>query len=118
MTKVTLTGKTTLDNGIVVEVTKETTVDYSYAIVLVNEETGEIKDAKFTKSYLNVDFQEAKMAREWGFWNQHTAPIYVVKMNKPSKFRILNHFTPEQIALIEQTLGMEVKTDEIKNAAI
>lgn len=116
-TKTTLTATATIANGSTVTVTKETAVAYTYAIILVNESTGEIKDARFSKSYSGAETAIANIARDWGYWNQHTAPIYVASLKRPTKFRVNGSFTAEQIALIEAALGTSVNTTDIPNAA-
>lgn len=116
-TKTTLTATATIANGSTVTVTKETTVAYTYAIVLVNESTGEVLDTRFSKSYSGAETAIANIARDWGYWNQHTAPIYVASLKRPTKYAIKGTFTPEQIALIEAALGMSVDTNAIANAA-
>jgi hypothetical protein len=116
-TKTTLTATATIENGSTVTITKETSVAYKYAIILVNEETGEILDTRFSKSYSGAETAIANVARDWGFWNQHTAPIYAVSLKRPTKYAVKGTFTPEQIALIEQALGTSVVTTEIPNAA-
>jgi hypothetical protein len=116
-TKTTLSGTFTTESGHVVDITKDTTVAYRYAVVLVKEETGEVLDVRFTKSYSNIESIESRIANDWGIWNKHYAPIYTVSLKRPTKFRVNGTFTAEQIALIEKALGTSVNTTDVIDAA-